>query len=239
VTQYAEPPPGSGRSTPRQLIWGYQVVNGGNVDLRVGTLELAAGGSADSTWASGAADFKIYRSSELAWDTGVLVCSASLGDDNLATTACDPQGVRASTQYRVQVVLKNVGGGALNMSGGSEWIEHRNVKTGWAGAGPTLGGCAFNDFGADNGATTCTAAFNGNHVKITNTGGGNVALAATSGQEGFMYLIATDSGVPGYDSGGYLDASIDTFSEDSSVIAISGSRTKLDGGLRLDGVSIQ
>jgi hypothetical protein len=76
--------------------------------------------------------------------------------------------------------------------------------------------------GTDNGSTTCTAAYSGNDVRITNTGGGNVVIASSTGTEGFMYLITTDSDVPATDATSYMDASIDSDTEDSSKITISG-----------------
>ncbi len=177
----------------------------------------------DLSWVTGSADFKIYQSSSLTWDAGNLVCSGTLTDDNGSTINCNYLAIVPSTQYRVQVILKNTGGGAANMNGASEYIDHKNVKAGWAGTTPTLGNCAFYDSGSDDGSTTCTAAWNAtNDVRITNTGAGNVVLAAASGQEGFMYLITTTSSVPSTDSTSYADATIDSDSEDSSKITILG-----------------
>ncbi len=44
ITQMHEPPYGSGRTTPRQLVWAYKVANGANFDLKVRTLTGAGGG---------------------------------------------------------------------------------------------------------------------------------------------------------------------------------------------------
>jgi hypothetical protein len=57
-------------------------------------------------------------------------------------------------------------------------------------------------------------------VKITTTAG-NVKIAATTGTEGFMYLITTDANVPSSHSASYLDTTIDGNSEDSSKLALN------------------
>jgi len=177
----------------------------------------------DLTWNTGAADFKIYQSSSLTWGAGTLICSGTLTDTNADTITCSGGSVANSTQYRVDVLLKNVGSGAANMQGVSDYVDHKNVKTGWAGTSPTLGSCAFYDVSADDGVTTCSAAWNAtNDVRITNTGAGNVVVAATTGTEGFMYLITTDSDVPSSNSTSYMDTSIDSNIVDSSIITISG-----------------
>ncbi len=177
------------------------------------------------TWATGSADFKIYQSSNLTWDSGTLVCSGTLNDNNASTIDCDSGTLANSTQYRVQVVLENIGTADTEMSGSGEYVDHVAVKGGWAGTSPTLGNCAFNDLDSDNGSTTCSAAWNAtNNVRITNTGGGTVkiAYAATNNAEGFMYLITTDSDVPVGDSGSYMNTSIDSVTQDSSKINING-----------------
>ncbi|MHC4511735.1 MAG: DUF11 domain-containing protein, partial [Planctomycetota bacterium] len=43
VTQMSEPPVGSARTTPRELVWAYRVLNGANYDLKVGTLTTGCG----------------------------------------------------------------------------------------------------------------------------------------------------------------------------------------------------
>src|SRR6185503_18736024 len=102
----------------------------------------------------------------------------------------------------------------------------KNVKNGWAGSGATLGSCAFNDVNTDDsGTTACTAAWNAtNDVRITETGTGSVKLAATTGTEGFAYLITTGTTL-GVDAANYFDTSIDSTTEDSSKIAINGQGT--------------
>jgi len=176
----------------------------------------------DLTWVTGAADFEIWTSSVLTWDTGTLLCSGTLTDTNTDTISCSSGSVANSTQYRVQVVLKNSGGSTSKMKGASDFVDHVAVKAGWAGTNPTLGTCGFNDLGSDDGSTTCSAAWNAtNDVRITNTGTGNVAIQA-AGNQGFMYLITTDSDVPSSDATSYMNASIDSISEDSSKITISG-----------------
>jgi len=42
TTQMHEPPPDSGRTVPRELVWAFRVVNGSNYDLKVGNLNLAS-----------------------------------------------------------------------------------------------------------------------------------------------------------------------------------------------------
>lgn len=176
----------------------------------------------DLTWVTGAADFEIWQSASLTWDAGTLVCSGALTDANADTISCSSGSVANSTQYRVQVVLKNTGGSTSKMKGASDFVDHVAVKAGWAGTNPTLGTCGFNDLGSDNGSTTCTVAYNAtNDVRITNTGTDNVTVKA-AGSEGFMYLITTDSNVPSTNSTSYLNSSIDSIIEDSSKITITG-----------------
>ena len=177
----------------------------------------------DLSWATGSADFKIYQSSSLTWDDGTLVCSGTLSDDNGSTIDCTSGTIANSTQYRVQVVLGNIGSTDATMASG-DYVDHVAVKGGWAGTSPTLGSCAFNDLDSDNGASpSCNAAWNTNDVRITNTGDTvNIAYADTNNAEGFMYLITTDSDVPTSDSTSYMNASIDTVTEDSSKIRFGG-----------------
>lgn len=191
---------------------------------------------ADLTWNTAAADFKIYPASSgiLTWnDTtdGAAVCTATLNDDNGQTVSCDSGAIAASTQYRVQVVLKNVGGTAVNMQGSSEYVDHKNVKGGWAGTNPTLGNCAFQDLDGGDATNACAVGWNAtNDVRVTQTrvdpecapGPCGVIVNTTSGQEGFMYLITTDSDVPSSNSTSYFDTSIDSVTEDSSKITITG-----------------
>ncbi|MDP3900842.1 MAG: hypothetical protein Q8Q38_00665 [bacterium] len=180
----------------------------------------------DLTWATGAADFEIFTSSSLTWDAGgPAVCSGTLTDTNADTISCSSGSVANSTQYRVQAVLKNVGGIARMIST-PEYVDHKNVKAGWAGTNPTLGTCGFNDFGLDDDVSVvCILAYVGNDVRITNEPPitpDNV-LISTGETEGFMYLITTDSDVPSSDSTSYMDTSIDDIIQDSSKITITGS----------------
>jgi hypothetical protein len=177
----------------------------------------------DPTWVLGSAQFDIYQSSSTTWDSGTLICSATLTDNNSSTVDCTSGTITASTQYRVQVVLKNVGAGVGHMDyGGGDIIYHKAVKAGWAGTTPTLGTCAFNDLGADNtGITACTAAWASNDVTLLNTGSGSdVVMAASTGTEGFAYLITTDSDAT-TSSTSYMDVSLDGTTENSSTITIS------------------
>lgn len=176
------------------------------------------------TWATGAADFEIWESGSLTWDAGTQICSGTLTDDNAATITCNSGKISPSTQYRIQMELDNAGDGAANMNGAGDYVDHVNVKAGWAGTNPTLGTCGFNDNDADDGSTTCTVAFNSNDVRITNTGGGDVVLAATTGAQGFMYLITTDTDAA-QSSTSYMNTSIDSDTEDSSKITINAINT--------------
>jgi hypothetical protein len=177
----------------------------------------------DPTWSTGSADFKIYQSSSLAWGAGTLVCSGTLSDDNGSTIDCTSGAIGDATQYRVQVVLKNTGTADSTMASG-DYVDHVAVKGGWAGTSPTLGNCAFEDLDSDNTAATCNAAWNAtNDVRLTNTGTEvKIAYSATNNAEGFMYLITTGSDVPATDSTSYMDASVDSDTEDSSKISITG-----------------
>jgi hypothetical protein len=174
----------------------------------------------DPTWITGGADFKIYQSSSLVWDSGTLICSGTLSDTNGNTISCASDGIQNSTQYRVQIVLKNGGGTTMKMNGSGDYIDHALTKAGWAGTSPSLGSCGFNDLGADNGSTSCSVAFSGNDVRVTNTGAGNVAVQAAA-SEGFAYLITTDSDIPTSHATNYLNANIDGVTEDSSKITIN------------------
>jgi len=177
----------------------------------------------DLSWVTGSADVKIYASSSLTWGAGTLVCSGTLSDDNASSISCASGAIANSTQYRVQVVLKNTGGADAAMASG-DYVDHIAVKGGWAGTSPTLGNCAFNDLDSDNTAAICSAAWNAtNDVRITNTGTEvKIAYSATNNAEGFMYLLTTDSDVPATDSTSYMNTSIDSDTEDSSKISITG-----------------
>jgi len=92
---------------------------------------------------------------------------------------------------------------------------------GWAGNSPTLGTCGFYDTGSDDSSASCQAVWNSADIRLT-ASAGTVTLAATTGTEGLMFLITTDSSVPIGDGQSYFDASIDSVTEDSSKIAILG-----------------
>ena len=179
--------------------------------------------AADATWVVGSADFKIYQDTTLTFGAGTPICTGTLTDDNTSTISCTSSAIAASTQYRVEVTLKNAGEVVLTMDGASEYVDHKNVKAGWAGTNPTLGTCAFSDVGGDDTATTaCTAAWNSNDVRITETGSGNVKIGAVGTQK-YAYLITTDSaGITKTNSTSYYDTSIDSVAEDSSKITITG-----------------
>ncbi|MHC4500038.1 MAG: hypothetical protein ACYS21_13095, partial [Planctomycetota bacterium] len=152
----------------------------------------------DITWETGAADFEIWESSSLTWDAGTLVASASLTDDTAEIVLCDPNGIKPSTQYRVQAVLKNLSGDDdIKFKDNTDYVRHYNVKGSgnWAGTSPTLGNGAWEDFGANNkDGYTCTTSWNGNNVHITNSSGNDVKLAkAIDDTEGISYLITTDT----------------------------------------------
>ncbi len=177
----------------------------------------------DLSWSTGSADFRIYQSSSLTWGDGTLVCGGILTDTNGDIKDCNAFTIDNSTQYRVQVVLKNTGANDARMDAG-DYVDHVAVKGGWAGTSPTLGNCGFYDLDSDNTAATCSAAWNAtNNVRITNTGTEvKIAYSATNNAEGFMYLITTDSDVPASDATSYMNTSIDSVTEDSSTIRLSG-----------------
>ncbi len=183
----------------------------------------------DFTWITGAVNFKIYQSASLTWGAGTLACEGTLTDTNANTISCTSgTDISPSTQYRVDALLKNNGGTTAKMRTASDYVDHVNVKAGWAGStGTTLGTCGFYDAGSDNGTTTCSAAWDTtNNVRITNThasGNVNIKVGAT---EGFMYLITTGSD-SATSSTSYMNTSIDSNAEDSSKITI----TKLSGTL--------
>jgi hypothetical protein len=181
------------------------------------------GPAPDLTWATGSAEFRIFKSSSLTWGDGTLVCGGVLSDDNASAIRCDPFTIADSTQYRVQVVLKNTGTADATMASG-DYVDHVAVKGGWAGTSPTLGNCAFQDLDGDNTSASCSAAWNAtNDVRITNTGTEvKIAHSDTNNAEGFMYLITTGSDVPTTDSTSYMNTSIDGNTEDSSKIIIGG-----------------
>lgn len=193
---------------------------------------------ADPSWNTAATDFEIWESSSLTWDAGTLVCGAALTDNNASNAECSSALVKASTTYRVQVVMKNAGTPQpFSMVGGSaSFVDFVNVLGGGAGVhnwasiddpvtAASLGSCAFNDIGANNGATVCSVAANSTtNVRITNTGAGNVIVAAGS-SEGFMFTITTASAIPLTDSDFYMNTSVtsglSTLTEDSSKVTIA------------------
>lgn len=163
--------------------------------------------------------FSIYQSSSLTFGSGTLICQAELFDDNASTVDCLSGSLAPGTQYRVEATLFNNGDAAANMASG-DFVDNVAVKGGWAGTTPTLGSCAFADDFGDDISPSCSVSFNGNDVRITNTSG-NVAIGPTE-YERFAYLITTDSDVPSTNSASYMNASIDSVTEDSSKITISG-----------------
>ncbi|MDD5605875.1 MAG: hypothetical protein PHR51_00895 [Patescibacteria group bacterium] len=177
----------------------------------------------DLTWSSGILDsYTIYESGTLTWGAGTEVCSATLTDDNSSTVECSGDGIDDSTQYRIDVVLKNVGSVAAHMYGGSDTVTFKNIIGGWAGTTPTIGSCGFYDSGSDDtGTPSCTPASGANDVILSNIGASSeVILAASSGLEGFMLIVTTDSDAT-TSSTSYMDTIIDTNSEDSSKITVS------------------
>ncbi|HXK40908.1 MAG TPA: hypothetical protein VJ046_02300 [Candidatus Paceibacterota bacterium] len=186
--------------------------------------------AADLSWDNSTAtnSFSIWAGSTptsdavLTWANGTKICETGLSDDNTRFSVCGT--LNKSQKYRIQMILKNTGGAAANMNGSGEPVDQRNVKAHWAGSNPTIAAstdCGFRDFGGDNGSTTCNVAFNAtNNVRVTNTGAGDVVIADTSGTEGFMYLITTDTDIPLSNPSTYASASIDTITEDSSRVTI-------------------
>lgn len=183
---------------------------------------------ADLSWDTGAADFEIWAGATattdaiLTWDNGTLVCSTSLNDDNTRQSTCG--SINKSQIYRIQTVLSNVGGTSASMAAG-DFVDNVNVQTFWAGTTATLTDCGFADGGTfggvnDDTSAACTLAYNAtNNARITQTGT-EVLIAATTGKEGFMYRITTDDDVSLSDSSTYMDASIDSITEDSSRVTI-------------------
>lgn len=176
----------------------------------------------DLTWITDGAYYNIYQSGTLTWGTGTLACSGTLTDTNANTINClSGAGINASTQYRVDVLLKNNGGTTAKMNGASDFVDNVAVKAQWAGTSPTLGSCGFYDPSSDNGSTSCTLAFNAtNDVRITNTGAGNVNLQAGE-TEGYMYTITTDSSVPTGNANSYMSSTLDSNSQTSSKVRVS------------------
>ena len=235
ITQMHEPAATSTIRDATQLTWAYRAANGSLFNLMFGNSKLN-----DLSWSTGSADFEIWTSSSLTWDAGTLLCSGTLTDTNTDTVSCSSGSVAASTQYRVQILLKNSGAATSTMaSTTSNYIEHKSIKgaSSWAGSNPTLGTCGFKDIDSDDGSTACALNWSGNDARITNTGNGNIILGTSgggAGTEGFMYMITTSSAVPSSDSGNYVNASFAyypwsvttnpiTMVEDSSKITITGS----------------
>lgn len=171
----------------------------------------------------------------LTWANGTKICETALSDNNNQLNACGT--LNKSQKYRIQMILKNTGGTAANMNGATSPVDQINVKAHWAGSNPTIAAstdCGFRDFNADDGATTCNVAFNAtNNVRITNTGAGNAVIGATTGTEGFMYLITIDTDIPISDPSTYASASISTVTQASSRVSIGGVRVP---GLHIRGV---
>jgi hypothetical protein len=212
-----------------------------NLDMRVTTVRPASGQVnvyrveirvtytppvPDLTWATGSADFEIWRSSSLTWDADSLVCGGTLTDDNGSTINCNYLAVVPSTQYRVQMVLKNAGTGNANMDGILEYVQFINIKGSsyWAGSNPTMGNCGFQDLGSDDtGSTACTLSWvDVNSIYLWESGASSSVNIAGSGSEGYMFLVTTTSSVPSTSSDSYANALIDSVTEDSSKITILG-----------------
>jgi len=202
------------------------------------------GAPADLSWDTGTTDFEIWAGATSTtdavntWDNGTLACSASLSDSHGLLRTCG--SINKNQKYRIQVILKNIGGGAASMASGDP-VDHINVKTFWAGTNPTISAatdCVFEDVNSDNTSATCNVAFNGNDVRITNTGT-TVLIAATTGTEGFAYLITTDDDVSLSDPSSYSSASIDAITENSSRVVIGVIRIKgifIRGMIKIRGI---
>ena len=189
----------------------------------------------DLSWATTAAEFKIYAGAtanddaDLTWNNGTLICSVTLTDTNADIVSCDSGTINPSQTYRVQAVLENdsANADADLEPGNGDFVDHVNVKAGtpenWAGLSPTLVDCGFEDIGGDDTPTTvCTVGWSGNDVRMTNTGSGSTVMIIRGGAsgEGFMYLITTDSTVY-TSSASYMNSTIDLNSQDSSKITIT------------------
>ena len=129
----------------------------------------------DLTWTN-ASSFKIYESSSTTWGEGTLKCDVTLTDDNGGASASCGSSLSASTQYRVEVVLKNdaiTTSAAMNAGD----IVYHKMFSGWAGSIPTLGSCVFNDIESDDAEVpTCGVSINGTNIEITVANGGQVNI---------------------------------------------------------------
>jgi len=166
--------------------------------------------------------FEIWESSSLTWDSGTLVCSATLTDTTTDTVSCSSGTISPSTQYRVQYVLTNIGPGDSRIKGADNAAEHVETigASNWAGTSPTLGTCEFEDFEGNNGNTICTLTASTTAARITNPGNGQVKIGKNGGTEGVMYLITTDS-VVNTSSASYINVVDISESVTSSKITIT------------------
>ncbi|MBI4009696.1 MAG: hypothetical protein HY361_00680 [Candidatus Aenigmarchaeota archaeon] len=160
----------------------------------------------DPTWNTGNHDFSIWTTdTSLTWNSGTKVCEANLTDGNSQIVDCIMGGILPNINYRVQFVLKNNETAQGNISIDDEqllWNLKVRDDIHWAGFNSTLGSCAFNDLGSDDGNTICEATFDDycepfscseavlSDVKIQNNGTGLVIIRNGS-TEGFMYNITT------------------------------------------------
>ena len=183
------------------------------------TVECGGGDPADLTWAN-ATSFRIYRSSDLVWGDGDLVCEANLTDTFGVDRACEGSRILPSTLYRVEILLNNSGGSSVEMQGFSEAITLANVAGTWGGTTPIYLDCGFNDFGSDDSGSMCSGSLSSDDIVLRKEGAGTVTIAANNGLEGIMFRIRTDSD-PTNASISFLNTTIDTITEDSSNISIT------------------
>ncbi len=174
--------------------------------------------------------FKIYESGSLTLGAGTIICQVTLSNGG-GPNDCSGN-LDVSTQYRVEVILKEEA--TTKSMTSSETVTHYNVNGsgGWAGTGPTLGNCKFSDTGGDDTNSNCVVGWSGNDVVIQAGGGTLVKFDQSKGggQEVFMYLITTDSDASS-SSTSYWAPNIDGDTTASSTITIGVNAPPRPGNL--------
>lgn len=182
------------------------------------------------------ASFMIFATSTLSWGDDVndadRVCVAALSDTDSNIDACVTGAVANTTEYRVQVIIKEsaTGNTVVEMEGTNTLI-HRNVWD-WAGSGASLGSCMFRDFGGDDIAgRVCAVSFTDDDIDsasddvqiiCSNCSNKNeVMIANDAGEEGYAYMITTGSAASASTSY-WIDHMGTNSNEQSSLIGILG-----------------
>lgn len=145
-------------------------------------------------------NFSIWDSNVLTWGFGTLTCSAIVNDTLSAINSCIPTSINPNTVYRLQYIVNETTGTAMEFSpDGGHLIHELFGATGPFGDGTVNATCGFNDYDSDNdGAVVCNATREGDRLFLVNINAQKVFVDAAGGTglEGFMVLVTTGSSIP-------------------------------------------